>query len=155
MRNCDARITGEVENRSWGELRNRSTPVKAGSIIAVLVVYWGTALVLPAALQQNVSSTNAERVSRPPVITAKPEHVTLTNGSGSTEIEWDTGNGSIGFVFVTEEDGKPIAFASGSRGTQIAPWIGKHSYLFELYGDDQRKTLLAKITVSGSAGSTS
>src|SRR6478672_12270661 len=155
MRNCDARITGEVENRSRGELRNWCILVKAGSIIAVLVVYLGTAPALPAALQPNASDSNSERVSRPPVITAKPEHVTLTNGSGSTEIDWDTGDGSIGFVFVTEEDGKPGAFASGSRGTQLAPWIGKHSYVFELYGDDQRQTLLAKVTVSGSAESAS
>lgn len=155
MRNCDARITRGVENRSRGELRNWSILVKAGSIIAALVVYLGTAPVLPAALQQDVSSSNSESISRPPVITAKPEHVTLTNERGSTEIEWDTGNGSIGFVFVTEEDGKPGAFASGSRGTQVAPWIGTHSYIFELYGDDQRKTLLAKVTVSGSVEGTS
>ena len=90
-----------------------------------------------------------------PTIIAKPERVTLTNGSGSTEIDWDTGNGSTGFVFVTEEDGKTGPFASGSRGTQVAAWIGKHSYVFELYGDNQRKKLLAKVTVSGSAESTS
>jgi hypothetical protein len=155
MRNCDARITDEMENCSRGELRNWSILVKAESILAVLVVYLGTAPVLPAALQQNASDSTSERVSRPPIITAKPERVTLTNGSGSTEIDWDTGNGSIGFVFVTEEDGKPGPFASGSRGTQVASWIGKHSYVFELYGDDQRKTLLARVTVSGSAESTS
>ena len=144
-----------MENCSRGELRNWSILVKAESILAVLVVYLGTAPVLPAALQQNASDSTSERVSRPPIITAKPERVTLTNGSGSTEIDWDTGNGSIGFVFVTEEDGKPGPFASGSRGTQVASWIGKHSYVFELYGDDQRKTLLARVTVSGSAESTS
>ena len=38
---------------------------------------------------------------------------------------------------------------------QVAPWIGKHSYVFELYADDQRQTLLAKVTVSGSGESTS
>jgi hypothetical protein len=108
-----------------------------------------------AGLPQNVSGSNSERDSREPVITAKPERVPLTNGSGSTEIDWDTGNGSMGFVFVTEEGGKPGPFASGSRGTQVAPWIGKHSYVFELYGDDQRQTLLAKVTVSGTGESTS
>src|SRR5262249_8316852 len=79
----------------------------------------------------------------------------LGDGSGSTEIEWDTGNGSMGFVFVTEEGGKPVLFAKNSRGNEVARWIGKHSYVFELYGDDQRKTFLAKVTVSGSAESTS
>ena len=75
----------------------------------------------------------------------------LRDGSGSTEIEWDTENESIGFIFVTEEGGKPVLFASGSRGKEVAPWIKKNSYVFELYGDDQRQTLLAKATVSGSA----
>ena len=60
----------------------------------------------------------------------------------------------MGFVFVTEEGGRPVLFANGSRGTQVARWIGKHGYVFELYGDDQRKTLLAKVTVSGTVEST-
>jgi hypothetical protein len=120
-----------------------------------LVLYAGTLSSAWGGLPQNASDNNSERVSRAPVITAKPERVLLTNGTGSTEINWDTGNGSIGFVFVTEEGGKPGPFASGSRGTQAAPWIGKRSYVFELYGDDQRKTLLAKVTVSGSPESTS
>ena len=155
MRNCDAHITSELENRSREELRNWSILVKAGSIITALLVYLGTAAVLSAAPQQNVSSSNSESISRGPVIAAKPERVTLTNGSGSTEIDWDTGNGSMGFVFVTEEGGKSGPFASGPRGIQVAPWIGEHSYVFELYGDDQRKTLLAKVTVSGAAERTS
>src|SRR4029077_13313952 len=51
--------------------------------------------------------------------------------------------------------GKPVLFAKRSRGSLIAPWIGKHTYVFELYGDDQGQTLLAKVTVSGSAESAS
>ena len=61
----------------------------------------------------------------------------------------------MGFVFVTEEGGKPVLFANGSRGKEVAPWIGKRSYVFELYGDDQRQTQLAKVSVFGSAKSTS
>jgi hypothetical protein len=113
-------------------------------------VYLGTALTLSAAPQQNASDGNSDRVSRAPVITAKPERVTLSDGSGSTEIQWDTGNGSPGFVFITEKGRKPVLFAKGSRGSRIAPWIGRHHYVFELYGDDQRQTLLARVTVSGS-----
>jgi hypothetical protein len=159
MRNCDARMTGEVHKRFRGELRNWLVLAKAGSVIAALAVclavYLGTAPTLRAAPQQNASDGNSGRASGAPVITAKPERVPLSDGSGSTEIEWDTGNGSIGFVFVTEDDGKPVIFANSSRGKQVAPWIGMHSYLFELYGDDQRQTLLAKVTVSGSAESVS
>ncbi len=61
----------------------------------------------------------------------------------------------MGFVFVTEDGGKPVLFAKGSRGNEVVPWIGTHSYFFGLYGDDQRRTLLAKVTVSGSAESVS
>ena len=118
-------------------------------------MYLGTAPTLRAAPQQNTSDSNSERVSGAPVITAKPERVTFGEGSGSTEIEWDTGDGSMGFVFVTEDGGKPVLFANGSRGREVAPWIGKHTYVFELYRDDQRQTLLAKVTVLGSAESTS
>ena len=159
MRNCDARMTGEVHKRFHGQRRNWSVVPKTRSVIAAVAVcvavYSGTASTLRAAPQQNISGSNSDRVSRAPVITAKPERVTLSDGSGSTEIDWDTGNGSMGFVFVTEDGGKPVLFANGSRGNQVAPWIGKHSYVFELYGDDQRQTLLAKVTVSGSAESTS
>jgi len=120
-----------------------------------ITVYSGTAPRLRAAVQQNISGSNSDRVSRAACITAKPERVTLRDGKGSTKIEWDTGNGSMGFVFVTEDRGKPRLFADGSRGSEVAPWIGNHTYVFELYRDDQRQTLLAKVTVLGSAESTS
>ena len=152
-------MTGEVHKRFHEQRRNRSLLPKARSVIAAvavcIAVHSGTAPALRAGPQQNVSGSNSDRVSRASVITAKPERVTLTDGSGSTEIDWDTGNGSMGFVFVTEDGGKPVLFAKGSRGKEVVPWIGKHSYVFELYGDDQRQTLLAKVTVFGSAESTS
>ena len=129
--------------------------VRVSAVAVCLVFYVGTLSSVWGELQQNASGSNSERVSGPPVITAKPERVTLSDGSGSTEIDWDTGNGSMGFVFVTEDGGKPVLFANGSRGNEVAPWIGKHSYVFELYGDNQRQTLLAKVTVFGSAESTS
>jgi hypothetical protein len=142
------------QQRNWSVLLKLRTVISA--IALCVATYSGTAPILRAAPapQQNLHS-NSDLGSRGPTITAKPERVTLTNGSGSTEIDWDTGNGSTGFVFVTEEDGKTGPFASGSRGTQVAAWIGKHSYVFELYGDNQRKKLLAKVTVSGSAESKS
>ena len=146
MRNCDARMTGEVHKRFHRKRRNWSVLPKPRSVIAAVGVcvamYLGTAATLRAAPQQNTSGSNSERVSGAPVITAKPERVTFGEGSGSTEIEWDTGDGSMGFVFVTEDGGKPVLFANGSRGREVAPWIGKHTYVFELYRDDQRQTLL-------------
>jgi len=152
-------MAGEVHKRFHEQRRNSSVLPKPRSVIAAVAVcvamYFGTTPVLRAAPQQNISGSNSDRVSRAPVITAKPERVTLSDGNRSTEIEWDTGNGSMGFVFVTVDGGKPSPFANGSRGNQVASWIGKHSYVFELYGDDQRQTLLAKVSVFGSAESAS
>src|SRR6267143_1518399 len=159
MRNCDARMTGEVHKGFYEQRRNWSVLSRPRSVIAAVAVcvavYLGTVPTLRATPQQNISGSISDRVSRAPVITAKPERVTLSDGSGSTEVDWDTGNGSMGFVFVTEDGGKPVLFANGSRGNQVVPWIGKHSYAFELYGDDQRQTFLAKVTVSGSGESVS
>jgi hypothetical protein len=152
-------MTGEVHKGFRGQRRNwlvvpKPRPAMAG-VAMCIAMYLGIAPTLRAAPQQNISGSNSERLSRTAIITAKPERVTLSDGRGSTKIEWDTGNGSMGFVFVTEDGGKSVLFANGSRGNKVAPWIGTHSYVFELYGDDQRQTLLAKVTVSGSPESTS
>lgn len=104
-------------------------------VVVCLVVFLGTVRVGLAA----------------PVITAKPERVILSGGSGSTQIQWDTGNGSIGFVFVTGTDREPVLFAAGPKGNQVVPWIQSGKYVFELYGDQDRQMLLAKVIVTGNA----
>ncbi|MGC2352115.1 MAG: hypothetical protein WA496_01830, partial [Candidatus Udaeobacter sp.] len=63
--------------------------------IAVLV---GTLHTLGAAVQQSGADTDAEKRSGAPAITANLGHVTVAGGAGITEISWDTGNGSMGFV---------------------------------------------------------
>ena len=159
MPNCDAGMTSEVhkcfheQRRNWSVLPTRRLLIAAATVC--LAVCPATAPILRATPQQAPSGSNSAPVSGAPVITANPERVKLSDGNGTTEINWDTGNGSMGFVFVTEEGGKPLLFANGSRGREIAPWIKRHSYVFELYADDQRQTLLAKVTVSGSAEATS
>jgi hypothetical protein len=155
-------LTGEVDKRSQRERHNSAALAKGRSVLSVIAalvacvaIYSGTAPRLGAALQQKTSGSSLEPVSGSPVISATPEHVTLTNGNGSTQVQWNTGKGSSGFVFVTEDGGKPVLFAKGPRGSRVAPWIRKHRYIFELYSDDQRRTLLAKVIVSGSAESVS
>jgi hypothetical protein len=148
--NAALQLTGEVCKPSQAELHSTSVLAKTRSVMAALAmclaVYSGTAPILGADLEQNAAGANSDPVSPAPVITA------LTSGSGSTEIRWNTGNGSPGFVFVTENGGSPVLFAKGSRGSRVAPWMGKRRYVFELCQDDQRRTLLAKVTVSGSDG---
>jgi hypothetical protein len=94
----------------------------------------------------------SEPSKRAPSITATPDHVTVNNiEHGSTEIRWDTGDRSVGFVFVSGNGGKPSLFATGSKGSRVATWIGAGSYVFELCGDAEGRTLLATVTVSGSS----
>lgn len=160
MRNSDARMIRAVKKRSHGQQHQLSAfpncRLAIATVAVFLVISTSVAPALCAAPQLNaISGGNSEANNRAAVITANPEHVMLTDGSGSAEIKWDTGDGSMGFVFVTEEGGKPILFANGSRGKEAAPWIKKHTYVFELYGDDSRKRLLAKVIVSGSIETTS
>src|SRR5437899_9314495 len=39
------------------------------------------------------------------------------------------------------------------KGSRLAPWIRRRSYVFELYNDAERRSLLATVTVSGTAKS--
>ena len=122
-------------------------------VVICLAVFVGTLHTLGAAVQQSGVDADEGKSSGAPAITANPGHVTVAGGAGSTEISWDTGNESMGFVFVTTGQGKPVLFATGAKGSRMAPWIRPGTYAFELYGDDQRRTLLAAVTVSGTAES--
>jgi hypothetical protein len=153
MRNCNARMTGGVHKPFHQYCRNWSVLPESLSVVATFLACVALFVVTESGLrasQESASGSNSERVSRAPFITANPDRVTVTGGGGSTDIKWDTGNGSPGFVFVTEDGQKPVVFAKGSQGTRVAPWIGRHYYVFELYGDSQRRALLARVSVSGS-----
>jgi hypothetical protein len=86
-----------------------------------------------------------------PRITATPERVKVGGDSASSDIAWNTGNGSNGFVFVTANSRPPVLLATGNEGSRVISWIRSGSYVSELYGDAERRTLLATVTVSGIA----
>ena len=145
-------MTGGVHKPFHGHWRKWSVLPESLSVVATFLACVASFVVTESELrasQESASGSNSERVSRAPFITANPDRMTVTGGDGSTDIKWDTGNGSPGFVFVTEDGQKPVVFAKGSQGSRIAPWIGRHYYAFELYGDNQRRALLARVTVSG------
>ena len=71
--------------------------------------------------------------------------------SPSTDIACNTGNGSKGFVFVTANAQPPILVAAGNEGSRVIPWIRSGNYVFGLFGDAERRTLLSTVTVSGVA----
>jgi len=84
-------------------------------------------------------------------ITAAPERVKVSDGSANTNIAWNTGDGSLGFVFVTANGRPPVLVATGNEGSRAISWIRRGTYVFELYGDAERRTLLSSINVSGVA----
>src|SRR6266478_9815994 len=149
VRNSSSACAGEALG-SWTTDKRRSVVV---AVVMCLAVSLGTLRILAGAVQQPGVGTDAGRSSSAPAITAKPEHVTVAGGRGSTEIRWDTGNDSVGFVFVTASDRKPVLFATGPKGSRVVPWIRAGNYIFELYSDDERRTLLAAVTVSGTTKS--
>lgn len=102
-------------------------------------------------LQQGGTGTSSGQNKGTPTITATPERVKVTGDSASTDISWNTGDGSIGFVFVTAGGRPPALVATGSEGSCVISWIRTGSYVFELCGDAERRTLLATVTVSGVA----
>src|SRR6266568_4052345 len=130
---------------------NVATDFSSAWVRAVMMAAFLGAAAIVQVTAQTATDTESGQTLGAPVITAKPEHVTVTGGSGSTEIHWDTGNGSMGFVFVTGTDQKPVLFASGPKGSQLVPWIRSARYVFELYRGKDKQTLLATVTVTGSA----
>ena len=155
--NAAPRLNDEVCKRSQVGPRNSWAAAKARSLLAAVVmclaIFLATMRMFGGAVEQTPAGDGTGNSPVAPVITAKPEHVTVAGGRGSTEIQWDTGNGLIGFVFVTEKDRKPVLFATGMKGSRVAPWIRARSYVFELYNDAERRSLLATVTVSGTAKS--
>ena len=104
-------------------IRNTGARSVTTALVLCLAVCSGIVPALGAPRQQN----------RAPVITATPEHVTITWGTtGSTKIQWNTG-GSRGFVFVTENGEQPFLFPRGGRGSEVVSWIRTHRYVFERY----------------------
>jgi hypothetical protein len=64
-------------------------------------------------------------------------------------ITWDTGDGSIGQVYVAVNDIPEKIFADKTaKGQREAPWINKGGvYEFRLYAGRSHKTLLASVKV--------
>ena len=54
-----------------------------------------------------------------PRITATPDRVKVGGDSASTNIAWNTGNGSNGFVFVTTNSRPPVLLATGNEGSRV------------------------------------
>jgi hypothetical protein len=83
-----------------------------------------------------------------PILFAAPNPIAPGPGAGRTEIRWNTGDGSVGEVHVSIDNGPEILFARNPQGLQEAAWIADGSiYVFRLYKVGREKMLLASITV--------
>jgi hypothetical protein len=64
-------------------------------------------------------------------------------------INWDTGDGSSGEVYLFVEGHGEQLFSSGSKGSNEAPWISTGGiYEFRLYQATNRAKLLASVKVT-------
>ena len=83
-----------------------------------------------------------------PTLNANPNPVPAGEGLGTTIISWDTGDESVGKLYVSKDGGQESLMASGRRGSATADWIGtgiRHE--FRLYNSDHTK-LLDKVAVT-------
>jgi hypothetical protein len=146
------RITGNASSLSaivelWAAANLRSV----FSVVVIWLVVCLGAPCIAGSVTQDVGKDSEAKAA--PKITATPERVEVGDGSASTDISWNTGDGSTGFVFVTSNARPPVLVAAGNEGSRVISWIRRDTYVFELYGDAERQTLLATATVYGIAES--
>jgi hypothetical protein len=144
------RITGN--SLSLSAMIKRWVMATLPSVLAAMGIWLVVWLVSPCIAgsdtQQGGTDTDAGGTPR---ITATPQRVKVSDDFASTDIAWNTGNGSKGFVFVTANGRPPVLIATGNEGSRVISWIWRGNYVFDLYGDAERRKLLATVTVSGVA----
>jgi hypothetical protein len=88
-----------------------------------------------------------------PYIDAFPKLVPMAagRGQGATTIHWDAKT-SLARVYVVAGKSEEKLFSGAAAGEQSAPWIASGgTYEFRLYKGTDRRELLAKVRVTGSA----
>ena len=113
-----------------------------------LVLCLGAPCIAENTSQQGAGRLGAKDAAR---ITATPTRVKVSDGVASTVIAWNTGDGSHGFVFVKVNGRAPALVATAPEGSQSISWIRRGNYVFELYREAERRTLLGSVNVSGVA----
>jgi hypothetical protein len=99
----------------------------------------------------NARRQSDERGAVAPVLSATPNPVPAGNRDnpvGTTTITWDTGNGTLGDLYVKVDRGPEKFIAGAPAGTHEVRWIQFDSvYEFRLYAKNRSK-LLATLTVT-------
>jgi hypothetical protein len=128
--------------------------ILVGVLGIALILYFG--LIRSKSPRASGPSSGAEGITTvgsqksAPVITATPNPVPAGSEKfGTTTITWDTGDGSIGEVYVSTNGGEEKRFSGATtKGSQDAAWIGKGVYEFRLYAGKEHKTLLGSVRVT-------
>jgi len=82
-------------------------------------------------------------------ISAAPNPVPPGPGAGTTWLDWNTGDGSLGEVYLSENGGPEILFTRSNESVSAIPQISAGStYEFRLYQAPDRKNLLATVKVT-------
>jgi len=78
-----------------------------------------------------------------------PVPVPVGGGLGATTVSWDTGDGSVGEVYLYQDGSPEMLFARSPKGSQVANWISpKATYEFRLYAGTQHLNRLATVKVT-------
>lgn len=84
-----------------------------------------------------------------PALTADPNPVPPGEDAGKTMISWQTGDGTMGDVYVVTNSNPETLFAQGPKGRAEAPWIVADStFEFRLYSGKNHKTILRRVIVT-------
>jgi hypothetical protein len=84
-----------------------------------------------------------------PTLSANPNPVAHGERLGTITISWDTGDESVGSLYVSKNGGQESLMATDRQGEITADWIQKGStYEFRLYDSDHTR-LLDKVLVTG------
>src|SRR3712207_5852602 len=81
-------------------------------------------------------------------LVANPNPVPAGPEPGTTTVTWNTGDGSIGRVYVSVDGHPEVLFVEGSAGSEQAPWIvAGRTYTFRLCTRNEQAATLATLTV--------
>jgi hypothetical protein len=109
--------------------------------------YW--AIVATSCLLLLASSPTASAAQAGADISATPNPVDSGDDPGTTTVRWNTGDGTTGEVYVSQDGGPEQLFGRGAMASQDAPWIGSgHTYEFRLYSGMSHSKQLGSVTVS-------
>lgn len=132
----------------------KSLTGKHARVLIAVVLLLGAAPVWFGCSSQKTSAPpgttpNATPAGGSAKISADPNPVPAgTERFGKTTITWDTGDGSVGEVFVSTNGAEEKLFAGNrAKGSLEAAWIGKGEYEFRLYAGKEHKTVLASVKV--------